>query len=352
MNILQNMLPSQKLLMGFALCLLSVLMAAYAPMSLHSEARAIENNAVAHLKERLTTEINRQISGLKTTLSSINIEAKSDSSSASATVTSDAGNIAATAVCDTSETQKDSDTLAGATLSFEGGTLTGAIVLPCSMVDQVKGFIEKGVDGLKDLLNKVKDAVSLENLQKLVQSVADSLRETIVTSVQGLLTSAVASVTGVLDKIKAAFNDISSRVTQLGQCLFGNEWSISTSLDLTKSEGLKAGVTANPTAKDGSEEVAGGENCKEVEASISSQDVIDAGKKLMEVAKPVIQMGISIVMSVVALLPSIISSLTGILSGSGNIGGIMTVFTSALSQLGNVTSMLGNVSSLFGGLNL
>lgn len=353
MNLFRNVLPTEKIVTGFAMILLSVLMAAYAPMHLHSTAKAVEASAITQLKDKLSTEINRQIAGLKDTLGSIKVESTSGEGTVTAGIVSNNGGVKGTIACDTAPAKEGSDVTAGLNLGFKGNTLEGSMVLPCSVVDDVKGLIQEGVTGLTGLLEKVKSSLSLENLQKLATEVGEWLKKTIASSVQGMLTSAIGAVTGVIDTLKTTFNSITERVTQVGQCVFGNDWTFGASVNST-DEGPTVGVSASPTAKDGSEETAGGEDCEEMKLSVSGQDVMDGAEKLMQVAQPIIQMALSIVMSVVAMLPSLLSSLTGVMGGGGggNISGIMTLFTSSLSQLGNVTGMIGNVSGILGGINI
>lgn len=386
--------PSQKFFVGFAFCILSLLVAAYGPMASYSEAQAVKNTAMENLRQQATSEIKRMTKSLTDTLRRLKVDAHVGSDGLSASITSGISGAGGSIACAPSTSSSPSpspsaspDIIAGASLTFSEGYLKGSILLPCEVINKVKQYIQDGVTGLQTLYEKVQSALTLENLQKVVQKVVDWFQKNVVIAVQGAIAKAVAGATDVLSKIQTAYNDIITRITQVGQCVFGNSWSFSASLDVTSS-GFNANIGASPSPKSTStpsstpgvsstsrsgagryaRDVAPSvspspsqssstgtstdSNCKEVKASISSQDITAAAQKLTSMVQPFIQTIISTISSIMALLTSIISEVSGVLTGSGDIGGLMTAFDAILSQLSLVTGMAGGVQNLLSGIGL
>lgn len=332
--------------------MLSVLLAAYGPMTTFASAEAANDAKLHDLKTKAISELTRRIDSYKKTLQSLNIEVKVDKDSASAKAATDQGSVsgdvehhctpAASGSPSASPSSSPSPSGAGASFSLQNGALKGDVSLPCGLKDQVKGFLQQVVKELTGLLGSVQNTQSLSQMQSLGQNIDNQFGLNMLTQVQGAVTQAIDSFTGVLQNLKSTFNNVQSQVGQLKQCaqsVFGGQ--------VTASGGFN--TSPSPTASIS----ASAPNCQGL--NLSSADVANQAQNQMNSLTSVITTLSSVLMSAVTLLTTLVSSFSSMTGGLGSLGSLGNLGSlgsmlnpSQLTSLGNLGGGAGGIGSITG----
>lgn len=292
--------------------LLSVLMVAYGPIVTMTSAQAATDAKVQQLKQKALQEIDRRLASLKETQSKLEKDIQLENEALS-----DAMTRTGMSAVDVETTLKK--------VALEGGIKGKAM-------DSVKKVITK----LTDLRKTVADSNTLADIQEHGKSVDSQYKLDQVTNVQGAVTKAVESLTGVFDKLKSTANDIQSRVSKLQSC--------------TRSGGDTE--TKNQTCD------------KEQLTADDAETAKSAQSQMDNIATMLSTIG-SVLMSAIMLLATLVTSFSSLLggmgslsslgdvsgqSGLGSLTGLMGSFTAITSQLDIASGMGGNASTLMGGV--
>lgn len=200
--------PSKQLITSAVIMIISAIMVAYAPMASVSTAQAVNDNALSSMKDKALEELQRRIDSYTKTLKSMDVNVQISKDGTSTTVSSDRGTTSTTANKD--GVSSSSESANGSSSSFRMGKngLEGDIKLPADLKDKVKQFMEKIIEGLTGMVDKVKEAASLEDMQKLAENIDTQFELNQLTQVASAVTQAVSSITGVLENLKTTFNNL------------------------------------------------------------------------------------------------------------------------------------------------
>lgn len=362
-------------LLIFPLLLASILLTAYTPMASFSMAQSVTDAKLKEIKQKAVTELDRRISNYQDTLDSMKNDVQLSDPSTADNGSSDKESGSITCVksdTGTAGTKSPSPTSSISSLVDKDG-MSSTVGLPCGLKDKVKQFLQKMVEQLKSLKSKVEQTTSLTKMQGLAQNIDAQFGLNRVTQVQALVTQAIGSMTGVLDKLKAAFANIKSQISAIKEC--SRRQAKSQTSSMTSASDGTITVTASQCAK----------------VNANGEDVADQAKLQLDGLATIISTVGSILMSAIALLATLVSSFASILGGLGSLGslgnlgnlsnlmggaggssglssllgsagsvsGLLGSFTGILSQLnitqfmsGNLLSGLGDISGLLSGLNL
>lgn len=303
---------THKKLTAFAFVSLSLLMAAYAPMSITNAQSAAETAKFKELKEKTLKEIERRLEKYKSTMESLEINVKISNAESTIKISTDQAELSAV---------KDKD-------GFDG-----RIKLSETLKDKVQKFMEKVVEQLTGLKDKVLSATSLENLQTLVNKVEDQYLLTQLTDVQGAVTNAIESLTGVVDKIETVFGNLKSQIAKMKDC----------------ARGIKSGEgSANASVKDGNVNInASAPGCDDF--NWNSADLISKAESQMGNFATMASTIKTILASSIVLLTTLVSSFSGILGGLGSLGSLGNLANLAnIGDLGNLLGGGGGLGNLSG----
>lgn len=316
-----NVLTRSKSLILPLVLMFSMVLVAYSPMAAYTSAQTANSNKLKEMKEQATQELERRIDGYKKTLKSMETDVKISKETSSAKITSDKGEVSGTLtrLCANDEPSGDSSSPsptpeASFKLGKEG--LAGTIALPCTLKEKTKEFLQKVIEGLTGMVEKVKNTNSLTEMTALGQNINAQFDLNKLTEIQALVTQSIETMTGVLENMKSSYNKLKGQVAALKECM----------------KGLKSGeteVTGNITL-DGAEV-----NCGEFD--LSSSDIAEKAQSQLSSLSTVITTISSVVSSSVSLMMSLVSSFTGMVGGLGSLG--------SLGNLGNLGSMLGGGGS-------
>jgi hypothetical protein len=299
---LQFALPvfsTKKLLAPFFI-LLSLLLAAYSPMvSITSAQQAVDLTHLQDLKQKALSELDRRIASYNKTLSTMKIDLTANNTGLNTTVTAGDGS-------------------------------TKKLSLTNDYKTQVKQYLQKVVDELTQLKEKITNTTDLTNMQQLGQNVDNQFGLDQLTNVQSAATQAVQSMTGVFGKLQTAFDNVKSRVTQLKECL--------------KSQfGSVADDTHTPTPSPSGSAA----NCDEFQNQ--STDSATQADSSMQVLSTIMSTIGNIIASAISLLLSLFTSFTGMLGGLGSLGSLGNLGNMAnLGSLGSLTSGAGGLGNITG----
>lgn len=289
--------------------LLSVLLIAYSPMASYSGAQSAEAAQLQKMKQKAIDEINRRIANLNATLKKLEVDVHLDNESASASANG-SGNSASVAA--------NSDGLAA------------HVEVKPDTKNKVKDLTQKFIDKLTAMKEKIQNTTSLQEMQTLAKGVDSQFQLDQLANVQGSVTKAVESMSGVFDKLKTTTADLQSQVTKMKDCA---------------------------KDKNGTGCVALGDVNESVASSAQSQ--LDSTSSMMS------SIG-SILLSVVSMLISLVTSFSGMVGGLGSLsslgdvsslgslggmGGLLSSFTAISSQLDIGSGMTGSVSNIFSSLS-
>lgn len=299
----------------------SMVLVAYSPMAAYTNAQAANTNKLKEMKEQAVKELERRIDGYKKTLESMDTDVKLSKETSSVKVSSDQGKsgVTLTKLCAEDKPSSASPSpspIPSSSFSLDKEGLTGTIALPCSLKDSTKGFLQKIIENLTNLLGEVKGTSSLKEMTALGENINAQFGVNQLTDVQALATKSVESMTGVLENLKSSHNKLKGQVDGLKECTKG--------LKNGETE-LKSSVTVNGAQV----------NCGEFD--LSSSDIADQAQGQLSNLTTVIKTISSVVASAVALLMSLVASFSGMAGGFGGLG--------SLGNLANLGSMLGGGGS-------
>ena len=259
-----------------AALLLSLLLVMYAPMaSVTSAQAAADAQKLQTVKQNALKELDRRIGNLKTTLGKMNANVEVDESN----------------------------------LSIQTGFTTTKAVVTTDTKDKVKASIQKYIDKLTVMRDKVENSGKLTDMQSLGKSIDSQYGLDQLANVQGTVTKSVEALTGVFDKLKTASASLQSQVTAIKDC---------------------AGDSTSTAA------------CKNVDAN--AQSVATSAQSQMDNIGGIMTTIGSVLMSVVTLLLSLLSTFGGITGGLGDLGNLGDV--SGMGSLGNLGGLLGSFSGI------
>ena len=316
-------LPAPKKLTAMVVTfLLCALLAAAGPMASISNAQsAIDTSQFNTLKQKVVDELTRRIEQYKKTVQSLNVDVSVDKDGAKANASS-------------------SDSSASVTANKDG--LSANVELPTDMKDKVQAFMQKVLDSLTGMLEKVSSMTpnstvspspssspsgsgsALDQLKSLAGNLDSQFGLDQLTQVQAAVTQAIDSMKGVFDNLKSAANGLKGQLTGLKSCVNGlKDGSTTAEGTVSTSDGVKV-------------------NCGEF--NTSSDDVASNAQSQLDNVTTVMTTISSMLLSSVTLLISLVSQFSSLTGGLGSLG--------SLGNLGNLSSMLsgGDISSLTGSL--
>ncbi|MFZ2544573.1 MAG: hypothetical protein WAW80_01215 [Candidatus Saccharimonadales bacterium] len=305
-----NFYPSKKIVTIVAFLMLSLLIAAYTPMAAISSAQsAIDTSKIKELKTKALAAITERIKHFETTLGNLDAEASTSPSPSSAA----------------SVTPSPSPSIAVGASGFDM-----ALNFPDEIKTKAKEFLQKIVEQLKGMKEKVSSASSLESMQSLTSNLDAQSGLSQLTNIQAAVTQSIQSLTGVFDNLKTVGKDLKSQLAQMKSCIKGTE----------AGAGGDAGAIDNSGADT--------EDCKGLNTS-STQVADDAESKLGSIDTILKTIG-SVLTSCITLLMSLVSTFTGMIGGIGGSGGLgnlsnLSSLTSS-ADISSLTSSLGGVGSL------
>lgn len=323
MKNLVAIIDAQKTLI--ATILLSMLLVAYGPMTSITNAQAaMDSQKLQQLKTKASNEIDRRLKNLQETLKSLNVDVHLDKESLSSEITGNAGTGSASV-------NKD-----GANANLE---------VSSELKDKAKAMIQKIIDKLKSMKEKVTESTQLTDMQSLGKSLDSQFGLDQLSNVQGAVTKSIESLTSVFDKLKSTANDLQSQVSKLKEC----------------ATGLKSGESSvNANANNESANISCGDlNVDSAEVANSAQSQLDNVGTMMTTISSVLASSIALVMTLVSSLTGILGGLGNLsslgdvsnLSSLGNLGGLLSSFTAITSQLDIASGMSGNAQGLLGNLS-
>lgn len=340
-------LPGRNLLVAVAA---SLLLAAYAPMASIAGAQAAGDSLkLQQLKQKAGQELDRRIANLEQTLKQLEVDVHLDNEGLQASASGKNGSASATVNKDgvnaTAEGKNGS-----ASLSAGQDGLNVAIEVTPQIKDKVKQLIQKFIEKLKSMKDRVENSSQLSDMQSLGKSIDSQFGLDQLTNVQGTVTKAIESLTSVFDKLKSTKDDLQSQITKLKDCAAGIK-SGEGSIDINASDG-------NVNVK------ASAPGCDDLD--INSSEIVDSAQSQLDNISTIMSTISSILASSIALVTSLISSVTGLMGGLGNlnslgdvsnlsslgnISGLLSSFTALTSQLGIAGDMAGSASGLLGNLS-
>ena len=338
MNIVPKIIAWKRTYVVVIFAMLSLLLAAYGPMTMYSQAQSVNDAKLQELKDKVLTELNRRIGNYKKTIQNLSVDvhtskesttleavlfkrtisAQSDKDGSSSTVTKSSG----TTVTRTTGKDGRTKTVTGPNGSRYGYTIDktgihGDIFISTAFKEKVKDYLQKIVDGLESMVEKVKNSTAISKLKELASNIDTQYIVDQVTQVQGAITQAVDSMNGALDNLRTGFNNMQTRMTQLKECL----------------KGLKSGDTSADVsiAQSGSSVSCG-------DFKVTSEDVANRVQAQLDNLKSIVSTIGSVASSIVTLLISLVTQFASLVSSLGN-----------LSNLGNISNLSGLLSG--GGLS-
>lgn len=320
MSKLASLLFSSKGIVLPLIVMFSMVLVAYSPMAAYSSAQTANANKLAEMKEQATKELERRIAGYKKTIESMDTDVRVSKETSSVKVTSDKGEVSGTLerLCmdDKSTASPSASPTPTGSFKLDKDGLTGTIALPCTLKQKTKEFLQKVVEGLTGMVDKVKGASSIKEMTALGDNINAQFGINQLTEVQAVVTQAVESMTGVLENLKSSYNKLKGQVSGLNEC----------------TKGLKDGETELK----GSVTLEGAQvNCSEFD--LSSSDIAVQAQSQLSSLSTVITTISSVIASSVGLIMSLVTSFTGMAGGLGGLG--------SLANLGNLGSMLGGGGS-------
>ena len=292
--------------------LLSVLMIAYGPMVTMTSAQAATDARIGQLKQKALQEIDRRLASLKETQTKLEKDIKLENEALHEAMSRNG-----MSAVDVEKTLKN--------VSLQEDVKAKAL-------DSVKKVVEK----LKNLRKDVSESKNLADIQSHGKSVDSQYKLDQVTNVQGAVTKAIESLTGVFDKLKSTSNDVQSRVSQLRLC-----------------------------TTDGGDAATKEQSCNKEQLNADSADTAKAAQSQMDNIATMLSTIGSVLMSAIMLLMTLVTSFSGLLGGMGSLSslgdvsnmgslssltGMMSSFTAITSQLNIASGMGGNASTMLGGV--
>lgn len=329
--------------LSVAFILLSLLMAAYGPMTITNAESAAETQALMDLKEKATKEINRRIANYEEVLKSLN-EDKSYHQSIVTII------------------NKDGTKTTSSGLDEEN---TGdKLLLPQTIKDKAKDFLQTLTDQLKTLRDKVASTTSLEDMKALAKNIDAQYLITQFADQQAAVAKGINSLSGVYSKVQGIKDKLNNQLDAIKTC--GKEDSNSSasptpSADAASGDEINIDCDkVNDFLSGKSVDLGGGLQAKMIDIGSILSAIGSILKSAVSLFMTIIQTFISFItglfsggLSALTSLFNIgnLTSLLGGLGGGGGLGaggGLSTALSSIIPQLGNATSMAGNASGALG----
>lgn len=320
------------------LAVLSLLIAAYVPMTLANAQAVAESSQLKEKKDKAVQEIDRRIKKFEDRLEKLEVDVQITKEASSAKVSGQSGTVS---------------------VDVDENGVHKNVEVSDDLKDKVKSFLEKIIEGLKGMKEKVAGATSLEQMNDMGENIDDQFQLTQLADVQGAVTKAVESLTGVLDKLKTTFSGLKGQVGKMRECVAGLKSGEGTANISVQNKNVTADASA-PGCDD---------------FNLSGEEVVGDAESQMANISTMMSTISSVLLSSITLLVSLVSSfssltgglgslgslgnlanlgsigdLGGMLGSAGNIGGLMSSFTAITSQLGIANGMAGNSQNLLGGL--
>lgn len=305
----------------FVLLTLSILLASSGPMASYSYAQSADNAKLQELKEKALSEIERRLEKYQKTFDSLKTDVSIDENTGTASFEAN-GKTADGSVKKCTESSESSEP---GKISFSGSNegLSFDVLLPCGLQDKVKGFLEKIIEQLKSLADKVKSEDSLSGMDSLADNIDSQFGLGQLTEVQAAVTQAIESVTGVLASLKSTHEDLQSQVTHIKDCVASlKDESGTVDSNVNVSEG---GVDASVTGTGGCDGI-----------NFTSEDIANDAQGQLDQATNMMSTIQSTVTTVITMLTSLFSSFSSLTGGLGSLGDLGN-----LGNLGNMTSGSG-----------
>lgn len=336
----------------------SLLLVAYAPMtSIAGAQAAADTQKLKDMKQKAQQEIDRRLTNLQETLKKLEVDVHLDKEGFEASKSGENGSSSVSVNKDGASANVEGKNGSTATANIGEDGANFDLEISPQLKEKVKELIEKFIEKLKGMKEKVLDTSKLTDMQSLGKGLDSQFNLDQLTNIQGTVSKSIESLTSVFDKLKSTKNDLQSQVTKLKECL----------------NGVKSGDgTVDANVKDGKASVkATAPGCDDID--INSEQVVDSAQSQLDNISTIMTTIGSVLSSAIAIVTTLVSSLSGItgglgdlgslgdvsnLSSLGNLSGIMSSFTGLTSQLdilnglsGNAGGLLGNLSNLTSGFN-
>ena len=289
-------IPTWNKVTTLTLILLSILLAVYGPVSVTNAQAAVDTQKFKDLKQKANKEIDRRLDNYKKTSERLDV----------------------------------SITFANKEYGHQG-----KLGLPSKLKEKVVGYTDKVIEKLVELKDKVNETTSLEELESVVDDADAQFHLTHMMDVQAAVTSAIESLTSVVDKIQTTFDGMRSQVTKMKECLSNvNNDAIET------DDFYEPSNVSGPACDDFNL------SSKEVIASAESQ--MANVSTMSSTIKSVLSSSIILLTGLVATFSSLLGEL-GNLDDLGNLGRLLGGggdSSSALSSVGSLSGLMGSFGAI------
>lgn len=266
---------------------LSMLLVAYGPMTMTTQAVDATDSTLQSLKDSALSELNRRIANMTTTLNGL----KSDSTFTSSTP-----------------------------VASGQDSLSSTVALSPSLISTTVTSVQGIITQLTGLKTQVQDVSTVGDMQKLATSIDSQFSLDKISNSTGSVTTAISSATSMFDTLKSTFSSVQSQVTKLTTCV----------------NGLGA-TNAGSSAADCS-----GVSSNDADKAATAQSQMDGLKTIMS------SVG-SILMTLLPMILTLVTSLSGVLGSLGSLSNLGDVSNlSSLSSLGSLGSSLSAITSQLG----
>lgn len=315
MNIASFLGISKKTYTIVVFAMLSALLVAYGPMTTYAQAQEVQQTNLQKYKDKILNELNRRIKNYEKTLASLSVDVHTDKANDGKKTRAARDNRGATGR-ETSIESTLSDVSDGYTLDDQG--IRGNIFITSSFKEKVKQYMQKLLDGLKAMVEKVENSKTVTKLKELASNIDTQYVVNKVTQVQGAITQAVDAMNGAVDDLKTGFNTMQERLTQLRECF----------------RGLRSGDSQLDVSISSS-----GSNASCGDYKITSEEIVEGVQTQMNNLGSIISTIGSVLLSVVTLLLSLVGQFGNLLSSFGSLGSFGN-----LANLGNESNLSGKLS--------
>lgn len=277
--------------------LLSMLVAAYAPIASVTHAQTAADSAkLQQLKKEAIQQIEQRSKSLQQTLDSLGITIAHDTDNGSATTSVTIG---------------------------ESG-LKATVVFPNDLKAKSKDFLQKIITELTKMKSKIDSSTSVASVQSLADSIHAQENLEALANVQAAVTQSVQSLTGVFEDLKSTANNLQTQITQLTEC--------------TQS------ITGQSSGNS--------QDCKGLNTSSSS--IVTLAQAELDNIGTTLNTIASLLSSSIALLTGLLSTFNSMLNAIGGINGLSNlsnlVNSNDINRLNtafsNVDSMLTSFSAI------
>lgn len=327
-----------KLIMATCMLMLSMLLAAYGPMASISGAQsAIDASKLQDLKQRAISELDRRINNFQKTLDSMKIDVTASISKDGASAKVETNRGSAEASMDKNGAKVSTENQNGGSSSFSIGKdgLNATVSFPGTIKEKAKQFLQKIIEELKQLKEKVKSATSLDKMKSLAQNIDSQLGLNQLGQVQSAVTQAIQSLTGVFGKIKETAKNLQGQITKMKDCLKSGNAKVDVNGSASSAGGASGSASLN------------GEGCEGL--NLDSDDIAKQAQSQLDNISTIMATIASVLSSAVALLTTLVASFSSVVGSLGSLGSLGNIGNlSNLSSLGDLSSLAGSAGSISG----